>query len=134
MAGVSDDNRLVQGEIQTQVMKAVWRIGGGTVEEIRAAMPPESLGAYTTTQTLLNRLAERGLLSRTHGETARGPSGKIIYRPSISEEDYLVDSIERTLAGATPEARRQVIAHLLGQFGDEAPARSSKRGAKKKRK
>lgn len=131
---MGDDGRLVHGEIQTQVMKAIWRIGGGTVEEIRAAMPAGYESAYTTMQTLLNRLAARGLLSRTPGQAPRGPTGKIIYQPVISEEQYLADSIERTLAGATPEARRQVIVQLLGRFGEEAPAKSSKRDRRKKRK
>ena len=121
------DGPQLHGEIQTQLMKVVWRIGGGTVEEIRAAMPAGYESAYTTTQTVLNRLAERGLLSRTPGRTARGPTAKIVYRPLISEEQYLADSIERTLAGATPEARRQVIAHLLGRFDEEAPPPRSRR-------
>jgi predicted transcriptional regulator len=131
---MGDGSRLVHGEIQTQIMKAVWRIGGGTVEEIRAAMPPGYESGYNTMQTQLNRLAARGLLSRTPGQAPRGPTGKIVYEPVVSEEQYLADTIERTLAGATPEARRQVIVQLLGRFGEDAPAKPSKRGRKKKRK
>jgi predicted transcriptional regulator len=130
---MSDDGRLLHGEIQTQVMKAIWRIGGGTVEEIRAAMPAGYESAYTTVQTQLNRLAARGLLSRTHGEAPRGPTAKIVYAPRVSEEAYLADSIERTLAGASSEARRQVLVHLLGHFGDDGPAKSSKRERKRRK-
>ena len=125
---MADESRVLQGENQVELMKAIWRIGGGTVEDIRAAMPASYASAYTTTQTMLNRLAERGLLSRTHGETARGPSGKIVYSALITEEEYLAESIERTLAGASPEARRLVIAQLAGRLKDaDKPRRGSKR-------
>jgi predicted transcriptional regulator len=120
---MGDEGRVLYGENQIELMKAVWRIGGGTVEEIRAAMPAGYESAYTTTQTMLNRLAERGLLERTPGLTTRGPTGKIIYRPTMSEDEYLTESIERTLAGASPEARRLAIAQLVGRHGDdEAPS------------
>jgi predicted transcriptional regulator len=132
MTAMPDDSRLLHGEIQIELMKAVWRTGGGTVEEIRAAMPAGYESAYTTTQTGLNRLAERGLLSRTPGRRSRGPSGKIVYSPLISEEEYLAESIERTLAGASPEARRLAIAQLIGRiFDDErAAARKGRRGGR----
>jgi predicted transcriptional regulator len=127
-----DDSRLLQGENQLELMKAVWRTGGGTVEEIRAAMPAGYESAYTTTQTMLNRLAERGLLSRTPGRTARGPGGKIVYTPLISEEEYLAESIERTLAGASPEARRLAIAQLIGRVfeAEKAPSRKGRKGGR----
>jgi predicted transcriptional regulator len=127
-----DHNRLLHGQNQIELMKAVWRTGGGTVAEIRAAMPADYNSAYTTTQTMLNRLADRGLLSRTPGRTARGPAGKIVYSPLISEEEYLAESIERTLAGASPELRRLAIAQLIGRlFDDERrPQRKTRRGGR----
>lgn len=129
-----DDARQLQGEIQKEVMKAVWRTGGGTVEEIRAAMPADYRSGYNTMQTLLNRLAERGLLSRTPGTTPRGPSGKIGYRPTISEENYLAQSIDQLLAEASPEARDVVITRLIGQADHDAPpAARSDTGGRSKR-
>ncbi len=71
-------------------------------------------------QTVLNRLAERGLLSRIAGQAARGPTGRIIYRVRLREEEYLAQSIERALAGASREARRSVMAQLIGQLDDDA--------------
>jgi predicted transcriptional regulator len=127
-----DDSRVLRGENQIELMKAVWRTGGGTVEEIRAAMPADYASAYTTTQTMLNRLAERGLLARTPGRTSRGPGGKIVYTALITEEEYLAESIERTLAGASPEARRAAIAQLIGRVFevDKAPSRKGRRGGR----
>lgn len=91
-------------------MNALWRLGEGTVPDVRAALPARYRSAYTTVQTVLNRLAERGLLARTK-------SGKqIIYTPRVSEADYVSRSIETTLAGASTEARQAVLASLVGRL------------------
>lgn len=112
---MSDDGRQLQGESQLEVMRAAWRIGEGTVEEIRSALPSEFQSSYKTVQTLLNRLADRGLLSRTAGARARGPTAKIVYRPLITEDEYLAESIERALDGASPEARDLALLRLVGR-------------------
>ena len=104
------DPTAIQGELQAQIMSALWRVGQGTVPEVRAALPARYRSAYTTIQTVLNRLAERGLLARTK-------SGKqIIYTPRLSEAAYLSRSIETTLAGASTDARQAVLANLVGQL------------------
>jgi predicted transcriptional regulator len=128
---MADETWTLQGETQRAVMRAVWRIGGGTVDEIRAAMPAEYEAAYNTVQTILNRLAERGLLVRTRGQTPRGPGGKIFYSAALSEEEYVTGSIERTLADASPEARRLALTQLIGRLGEDPPARRRK-GRKRK--
>jgi predicted transcriptional regulator len=103
----------ITGELQLQVMAAVWRIGGGTVEQIRRELPSRYRGAYNTIQTVLNRLAERGLLSRHRASTA------IEYRARLSEDEYLSRSIAHTLAGASTDARQSALARLIGDLGDD---------------
>ncbi len=98
----------IQGELQTQVMAALWRLGTGTVEQVRSELPSRYRGAYTTVQTVLNRLAERGLLSRTR--EGRG----IVYRPEVSEAEYLSRTIRHTLAGASNDARQAALANIIG--------------------
>jgi predicted transcriptional regulator len=106
---VADDDR-ISGELQAQLMSALWRLGAGTVEQVRSELPPRYQGAYTTVQTVLNRLAERGLLSRHKGGNA------IEYRPKLSEADYLSRSIARTLAGASSDARQTALARLIADL------------------
>lgn len=96
------------GELQTQVMSALWRMGSGTVEQVRSALPPRYRGAYNTVQTVLNRLAERGLLSRSKAGNA------FEYRPVVSEAEYLSRSISQTLAAASMDARQAALARLIG--------------------
>ena len=86
--------RPVQGELQAQLMAAAWRCGGGTVDELRGALPDEYRGGYTTVQTVLNRLATRGLLERV--KDGRG----FRYVPQLSEADATSFTAQAYLAGS----------------------------------
>lgn len=101
----------IQGELQTQIMAVLWRIESGTVEQVRSALPARYRGAYTTVQTVLNRLADRKLLSRKRKGNA------IVYTPKLTEAQYLSRSIRRTLAGASADARQTALAQLIGDLG-----------------
>jgi predicted transcriptional regulator len=115
MGATMTDVTPLQGELQTQIMAAIWRLDEGTVEQVRQALPPNHQGAYNTVQTVLNRLAERGLLTR------RREGHVIVYAPSLSEAEYLSRSMEHTLRGASSEARQVAIAQLIGSLPrDEA--------------
>jgi predicted transcriptional regulator len=89
-------------------MSALWRLGFGTVDQVRSALPDRSRSAYTTVQTVLNRLADRGLLARDRGGSA------IVYRPVFTEAEYLSRSIGRSLSDASADARQAVLAQLIG--------------------
>lgn len=101
----------IQGELQAQIMHALWRIDAGNVEQVRAALPPRYRGAYTTVQTVLNRLADRGLVQRTRQGVAYQ------YRPKLTEAEYLSRTIERTLSTASAGARQAALVQLIGSLG-----------------
>jgi predicted transcriptional regulator len=101
------DPQSIKGELQGQVMAAVWRLNAGTVEQVRSELPPRYQGAYNTIQTVLNRLAERGLLERVR--EGRG----FVYEPRLTEAEYLSGSIRRTLSGASSGARQAALASVI---------------------
>ena len=70
------DRAPLKGDLQIQVMEALWRLGDGTVEQVREALPPRYRGAYNTIQTVLNRLVDRGLLSRESTSEQQGEQGR----------------------------------------------------------
>jgi predicted transcriptional regulator len=111
------------GELQLQVMSAVWRLESATVEQVRAALPPRYRGAYNTIQTVLNRLVERQLLVRRKNRHA------FEYRARVSEGEYLSRSISQTLAGASLEGRQAALARLFGDL-DDAELRDLRRLAR----
>lgn len=89
-------------------MRAMWRLDRATVEGVRRVLPTEHRGAYTTVQTILNRLLDRGLLTREKDGKA------FIYAPVVSEADYVSGSLSQTLSTASVEARRIALATLVG--------------------
>lgn len=107
-------NVQIQGELQSQIMSALWKIDHGTVEQVRSALPPRYRSAYTTVQTVLNRLATRGMLNRTKAGNA------FVYKPAFSEAEYISLSVEQALATASVEARSAVLAKLIGELSDDS--------------
>lgn len=101
----------LQGELQLEVMRALWRLDRPVgVEDVRSELPARQEGAYTTIQTVLNRLAERGLVGR------RRQGKTISYRAKVSEADYYSRSLRETLALASDDARRSALAQLVGDL------------------
>jgi predicted transcriptional regulator len=105
--------RGIQGELQEQIMTALWRVGPATVEQVRTALPARYRGAYNTVQTVLNRLTDRGLLTRRRQGLA------FVYTPKLSEAEYLSRTIETTLRGTSSEVRQAVLAQLVGALDSE---------------
>lgn len=95
------------GDLQAEVMTAVWKLGEAKVEDVRAQRPAQNRLAYTTVQTVMNRLADRGLLTRERSGNA------FVYRPKYDEADYLAERIGQHLAAASPDARRQALVSLI---------------------
>lgn len=101
----------LHGDLQIALMHILWRTGRATVEDSRRELPARfRRGAYTTVQTVLNRLAERGLVKREKVGKA------FYYEPTISEADYYSGSLRQTLAPVSEEARRAVLVQLAGEF------------------
>lgn len=101
-------NTRERGDLQNEIMAIVWRLGEAKVEEVRAAQPAPERSAYTTLQTVMNRLVERGLLTRERDGNAYR------YRPSREESEYLSQIIGKQLAHASPDARRAALVNLVG--------------------
>lgn len=99
-----------RGDLQAEVMEAVWKLGEVKVEDVRAQQPERQRSAYNTVQTVMNRLVDRGLLERERRGNA------YLYRPRYEEADYLARSIGERLAGASDEARREALVSLVGNL------------------
>lgn len=91
-------------------MAVIWRLGEAKVEDVRREQPTGRPLAYTTIQTVMNRLADRGVLTRARQGNA------IVYRARYEEADHLARSIGQRLAGASPETRRAALVNLVGNL------------------
>jgi BlaI family transcriptional regulator, penicillinase repressor len=50
--------------LELEIMGAVWALGSGSVREIRERLPEQKRPAYTTVQTIIYRLEEKGAVRR----------------------------------------------------------------------
>jgi predicted transcriptional regulator len=121
----------LRGSLQAEVMRIVWELSEATVDDVRAAQPRSRRAAYTTVQTVMNRLLERGLLERER----RGKA--FVYRARYKESELVARSLRERLAGASADARRVALLRLIeGLEPDEldALARYTNRVRRERRK
>ena len=107
------DDAELRGELQAELMRIVWRLGEVTVDQARAAQPSRGRCAYTTVQTVLNRLVDRGLLTRRR----RGRA--FVYKAAYTEPELVARSIGERLADASADARRTAMLNLVEGLGPE---------------
>jgi predicted transcriptional regulator len=50
--------------LELEIMGAVWALGSGSVREIQEQLPEQKRPAYTTVQTIIYRLEEKGAVRR----------------------------------------------------------------------
>ena len=69
---------------ELEVMKVLWQLGSGTVQQVIDAMPDgEPKPAYTTVMTMMKNLGEKGALQVDRG---RQP---FVYTPGVRREQVL---------------------------------------------
>ena len=104
-----------------QIMNILWRLSSGTVDEVRGELPNADRSAYTTVQTVMNRLAERGLLERERtGKSFR-------YKPTLSEAEYVSIALQQALDRASSDARQAALVELIGGLDSEELSRLRRR-------
>jgi|SRR3954464_3420850 predicted transcriptional regulator len=69
-------------ESELELMTILWRLRGGTVADVLAALPPERTLAYTSVSTILRILEQKGVLMTE--KVGRGHR----YIPSVAKGDY----------------------------------------------
>lgn len=76
-------------DAELEILKALWTLGEGTVREVLAKLGPQGRDwAYTTAQTMLGRLEEKGCVARKK----RGRA--FVFRPLFTRDDLLGGSLE----------------------------------------
>ena len=70
-------------EAEMEVLKALWRAGEGTVREIAERFPKKRQRAYTTLQTLLKRLEDKGAVTRLKENVPH------VYTPLVTRQSLM---------------------------------------------
>lgn len=105
----SESDPVVLTGREMDVMNVLWKLGSGTVSEVREGLSDEL--AYTTVLTILRTLEKKGHVRHE----AEGRAHR--YLPLVEREqaqESAVRRVTRKLFGGSPEL---VMAHLLNEKG-----------------
>jgi predicted transcriptional regulator len=100
-------------EAELEVLKVLWQHGPGTVREVSAQLGGRPR-AYTTVQTLLQRLQVKGYVASDRG----GPAN--VYRAAVSRDDLLSRRL-RALADQLCDGTASPLLLALVQGGRFTP-------------
>jgi len=98
--------RIALTKFETEVMSVLWRLGEASVREIQDAIERDEPPAYTTVQTIVQRLEQKGAVRRT-----RKAGNALYFEPSITRKSVyrrLVDELLDLIGGSQP-----LVAHLV---------------------
>jgi len=102
--------KLKLAPVELMLMKAVWRLGEASVQQVRDAVAEERELAYTTVLTMLRKLEQKGFL--THEEVDR----RYVYRPLVAEQE-VTRSMLRDLLNRAFDGSRELLLTRLFELG-----------------
>jgi BlaI family penicillinase repressor len=84
---------------ELEILEFLWKMGESSVRELQEAIPADSRPAYTTVQTIVQRLEQKGAVRRT-----RKVGNALMFEAVVTRRS----------------AYRRMIDELLGLFGGSA--------------
>lgn len=93
------------GELESEIMEVVWKIGSASVRDVLSTLEKKKKIAYTTVMTVMARLRGKGILKRKMDS-----NGAFIYIPAKDKKLFLEDVSEK------------MIKSFIKEYGDVAVA------------
>src|SRR5260370_24906271 len=84
--------RIQLTKFETEVMSVLWRLGEATVREIQGAIDHHERPAYTTVQTIVQRLEQKGAVRRT-----RKQGNALFFEPAITRKSVYMRLVDEVL-------------------------------------
>jgi BlaI family transcriptional regulator, penicillinase repressor len=92
---------------ETRVLEQFWKLGTSAVREVLESLPDEERVAYTTIQTLVYRLEEKGALRRV-----KKIGNAQLFEPVIDQSEYR-SGLVRDLLDLFGGSPRMLVSNLL---------------------
>jgi BlaI family penicillinase repressor len=99
--------------LELEIMRPLWQLRQATIREIREALPADRRPEYTTVQTIVYRLEDKGAVERV-----KKVGNAHVFAPAVTHKSTvgaLVEDLIRRLGGTA----EPVMAHLVesGKIG-----------------
>jgi BlaI family transcriptional regulator, penicillinase repressor len=95
--------------LELACLTALWALGQGSVKDVRRAVAANHPLAYTTVMTVLDRLARRGLITRTKASRA------FVYAPTVSRDTLRRLALREFLDSYFESSQDQLLRFLQGE-------------------
>src|SRR5947208_13116564 len=92
--------------LELELLGALWKIGSGSIREIQESLPEGRRPEYTTVQTIIYRLEEKGAVRR-----ARKIGNAHIFEPLVSRQSTFATLIDDFI-GALGGSHQPLVNHL----------------------
>ncbi len=93
--------------LELEVMDAVWALGSGSVREILEQLPEQKRPAYTTVQTIIYRLEEKGAVRRVKKIGNAHIFEALVTRKAA--HNRLIDELLRVFGGSPRSLMAQLV-------------------------
>ena len=94
--------------LELDCMNMLWALGEGTVRDVQGRLARVRPRAYTTIMTILDRLAQKGVVTRAKAGRA------YLYRPNLTAEEARSNAIEQVVEGFFEGSAEAMAEHLTG--------------------
>jgi BlaI family penicillinase repressor len=94
-------------KLELEIMNVLWRIGEASVREVQEGLASNKRAAYTTVQTIIQRLEQKGAVKRT-----RKVGNALMFSPAITRKSAYRRVVDELLSLFGGDAQ-PVVAHLL---------------------
>ena len=107
ICGVVNMKRMRLSKAETRILEQYWKLGTCSVREILESLPEEERVAYTTVQTLVYRLEQKGALRKV-----RKIGNAQLFEPAIDQREFR-SGLVRDLLDLFGGSPRLLVSNLL---------------------
>jgi predicted transcriptional regulator len=111
--------------LELECLSALWPMGEGTVRDIHRELSAVRPRAYTTVLTIMDRLAQKGIVTR------RKVGRAFRYQANLSADEARLKAVEKIVDGFFDGSADALAAHLaaraivVGSYSASAPSASA---------
>jgi BlaI family transcriptional regulator, penicillinase repressor len=97
--------------LELECLSVLWPMGEGTVRDIHRALATSRPRAYTTVMTIMDRLEQKGIVTR------RKEGRAFHYQARLSAQEARLKAVEKIVEGFFDGSPEALAAHLSSQGG-----------------
>jgi predicted transcriptional regulator len=107
------------GPLEAKIMDILWSSDGSSIKEVQTILNQETLISVNTVMTVMNRLLEKGHLTKVTIGIGRAYVAK--FRPLLSKEQFLSEQTKLVSQGLIHEFGSLVVNHMIDALDDVDP-------------